>query len=345
MLIRWGIIGCGNVTEVKSGPGFQKANGSQLVAVMRRNGELAKDYADRHGVPRWYDDAHALINDPDVDAVSIATPPGTHMEYALKVCAAGKPAYVEKPMARTAAECETMVKAFARAGLPLYVAYYRRGLKRFIRVKELVESGRIGDVTHVCVRYSGHGDQRMDEANLPWRLNAKESGGGLFFDLGSHTLDILDYILGPLCNVRGSAANARGRYDVEELVTMSFQTESGAVGTGVWNFTTSVRTDVIEVVGEGGSITLSTFGEGPIRLTTSEGVEEFDGSHPLHVQQPLIQSIVDELHGRGECPSTGESALRTARVMDTVVDEYYAGRHDAFWSRPHTWRRKGGFLA
>lgn len=238
-----------------------------------------------------------------------------------------------------------MVQAFAAAGLPLYVAYYRRALQRFIQVKALLEYGRIGDVTHVSVRFSGHGDQEIDGDHLPWRLQAEASGGGLFFDLGSHTLDILDFILGPLDDVEGKAANGRGRYDVEDLVAMSFRTQGGAVGTAVWNFTTTVRSDIIEIVGHKGSVTLSTFGQGPIRVSTSDGVEELDGAHPLHVQQPLIQTIVDELHGRGESPSTGRSAARTAHVMDKVVEEYYAGRRDAFWTRPHTWRRRGGVLA
>jgi predicted dehydrogenase len=104
--IKWGIIGCGDVTEVKSGPAFQKADNSELVAVMRRNGELAKDYARRHNVPKWYNNADHLINDPDVNAVYIATPPSTHNEYTLKVAAAGKPVYVEKPMAMNRDECE-----------------------------------------------------------------------------------------------------------------------------------------------------------------------------------------------------------------------------------------------
>ena len=76
--VRWGIIGVGDVTERKSGPGFQQAERSELVAVMRRRGDLAADYARRHDVPRWYDDADELINDPDVDAVYIATPPDSH---------------------------------------------------------------------------------------------------------------------------------------------------------------------------------------------------------------------------------------------------------------------------
>ena len=118
--VRWGIIGVGNVTESKSGPGFQRAERSELVAVMRRNGDLAADYARRHDIPRWYDDADELINDPDVDAVYVATPPDSHRDYAVRVAQAGKPVYVEKPMARTALECEDMIAACDEAGVGLY---------------------------------------------------------------------------------------------------------------------------------------------------------------------------------------------------------------------------------
>ncbi|SFL59810.1 Oxidoreductase family, NAD-binding Rossmann fold [Gracilibacillus orientalis] len=147
--VRWGIIGCGDVTEVKSGPAFQKVENAELVAVMRRTGALAKDYAERHGVPKWYDNADALINDPDVDAVYIATPPGLHMEYTLKVAKAGKPVYVEKPMALNWAECTEMIKACHQAYVPLFIAYYRRAQSKFVKIKKLLENNEIGDIRFV----------------------------------------------------------------------------------------------------------------------------------------------------------------------------------------------------
>ena len=150
--IRWGIIGCGDVTEVKSGPGFQKSEHSELVAVMRRSGELAEDYARRHGVPKWYDDADKLIHDEDVDAIYIATPPSTHMTYALKSAAAGKPVYVEKPMAMSSKECLQMIEACKEAGVPLYVAFYRRALPYFLKIKALIEEGAIGEVRFVSLK-------------------------------------------------------------------------------------------------------------------------------------------------------------------------------------------------
>src|SRR5260221_13914845 len=150
--IRWGMIGAGNVTEVKSGPGFQKAEHSVLVAVMRRNVELARDYAQRHDVPRWYGDADALINDPEIDAVYIATPPDAHKDYTLRCAKAGKPVYVEKPMALNFAECQEMIEACRAAAVPLWVAFYRRMLPRFLKIKELIDSGEIGAVQAVSVR-------------------------------------------------------------------------------------------------------------------------------------------------------------------------------------------------
>jgi predicted dehydrogenase len=81
--IRWGIIGCGDVTEIKSGPAFNKVANSKLVAVMRRDSAKAADYAKRHHVPKWYDDASKLINDPEVNAIYIATPPLQHDYFTI----------------------------------------------------------------------------------------------------------------------------------------------------------------------------------------------------------------------------------------------------------------------
>lgn len=334
---RWGIIGCGNVTEVKSGPGFSKAAGSELVAVMRRNAQAAEDYARRHGVPRWYSDADALIADRDVDVVYIATPVSTHMEYALKVCQAGKRAYVEKPMARSARECRTMVEAFRSAGLDLFVAYYRRALPRFVKAKELIDTGRLGRVTSISYRHASAVLNPTEPGKLPWRYQAEHSGGGLFMDIGSHTLDALDFMLGPIQDVSGEAVNLAGRYEVEDGVAMQFRLASGALGTACWNCASAIREDMIQISGTEGRLRMSTFGNEPVQLETAGGVEQFDLPNPPHVQQPLIQTIVDQLAGSGRCPSTGESALRTAVVMDRVLEGYYGRRDDEYWRRPATW--------
>jgi 1,5-anhydro-D-fructose reductase (1,5-anhydro-D-mannitol-forming) len=320
--VRWGIIGCGDVTEVKSGPALQKAEGSELVAVMRRNGALAEDYARRHHVAKWYEQAEALIQDPDVNAIYIATPPAFHREYALLAARAGKPAYVEKPMARSHEECLDMLSACEAAGVPLYVAYYRRGLPRFNEIKRLLDSGTIGEIRFVqSVQLQTM--RAKDDQPLPWRIQPELSGGGLFVDLASHTLDILDYLLGPIGEVKGFAANQSGQHQVEDLVTTTYAFESGIIGTGAWCFSAYTRSDTNEIIGSRGKITFSTFGE-DLRIELADGqMEERTIPNPAHIQQPLIQRIVDELRGVGQSPSTGHTAARTNRVMDELLRDFY----------------------
>ncbi len=335
--VRWGIIGCGDVTEVKSGPAFQKARDSSLVAVMRRDARLAADYARRHGVGTWHSDADALAYDPEVDAIYVATPVGSHLEHALRACRAGKPAYVEKPMARNHAECLRMIEAFRAAHLPLYVAYYRRGLPRFLEVKKLIDSGALGMVTSVaCAYYAPRHRDAATAGALPWRLDASQSGGGLALDLASHALDIIDFLLGPLEDVHGAAANLASAHPLEDSLTISFR--AGATpGIGIWNFAASESQDMLLVTGTEARVQLSVFGNEPIRLLRAGSATEIERSNPQHIQQPLIQTVVDDLLGRGACASTGESAARTSRVLDQALAGYYGGRDDEFWLRPETW--------
>jgi predicted dehydrogenase len=322
--IRWGIIGCGNVTEVKSGPGFQNSNHSQLVAVMRRDGEKAKDYAERHNVPKWYDNAEKLINDPDVDAVYIATPPAFHKEYTIKCAEAGKPVYVEKPMARNFQECSDMIEACTNAGVPLFVAYYRRALDRFNKIKELIDSGKIGEVRFVSITlYKKPLKIHANSGSLPWRFIPELSGGGEFLDLASHTLDVLDYILGPIKEARGYAGNQAKLYEAEDIVAASLSFSSGVMGTGMWCFSSFSDYDMNEIVGSKGKISFSTFGSTPILFTTFEGTTSISIINPVHIQAQLIQSIVNELNGVGICKSKGISGARTNRVMDEILNDYY----------------------
>jgi 1,5-anhydro-D-fructose reductase (1,5-anhydro-D-mannitol-forming) len=321
--VRWGIIGCGDVTEVKSGPGFQKARGSALVAVMRRDAAKAEDYARRHGVPRWYSDAEALVRDPEVDAVYVATPPSTHCDYTVLAARAGKPVYVEKPMALDYGECRTMIDACAAAGVPLFTAYYRRAMPRFARIKALLDAGAIGTVRVAAVSvYRGYAPPA---GAPPWRIDPAISGGGLFVDLASHQLDLLDYFLGPITDVAGASANQAGLYDAEDVVSASFGWGSGVRGTGVWSFSASGDVDRTEIVGTRGRILYATFSDAPVILETERGIESIELPFPAHVQQPLIQTIVDELlTGQPSCPSTAESAARTTRIIDTLLAGYYA---------------------
>ena len=317
MPVRWGIIGCGDVTEVKSGPGLQKAEGSALTAVMRRDRARAEDYARRHGVARAYGDARALIDDPDVDAVYIATPPDSHEPLALAVAAAGKPCLVEKPMARSHAECVRMVEGFAAARVPLWVAYYRRALPRFVKIKELLEAGAIGRPTSVRVEVTDRLARGADAAN--WRFNPSIAGAGLFLDLGSHCVDLLDFFFGPITEAHGVALNTGGSYAAEDVTNATFGFGKTLSGTGTWNFNAEAKTDALIITGSEGTIVSPIFSDTDVVVSRGGSEERFPVRNPPHVHQPLIQSIVDEMRGRGACPSTAASGARASWVMDRCL--------------------------
>jgi predicted dehydrogenase len=319
--VRWGIIGCGNVTEKKSGPAFQKAKNSQLVAVMRRDAQLAKDYAKRHNVPKWYSDATALINDPQVDAVYIATPPSSHKEYTIAVAKAGKPVYVEKPMAMNQAESLQMIDVCEEAKVPLFVALYRRALPRFLKVKELIDSGAIGDIRAVNMSLLKPVTANDLKREKHWRVDPHIAGCGYFCDLAPHMIDLLVYFLGPIESVQGQVSNQAKLYDAEDTVNAAFKFESGALGVGIWSFSANDHFDQTKIVGSKGSITYSNFMDHPVLLLHNGKTEEFSIEHPEHIQQPLIQTIVDELLGFGKSASTGKTAMMTQSVMDKILSQ------------------------
>ena len=311
--VRWGIIGCGDVTEVKSGPAFQKAEGSELVAVMRRTASLAEDYARRHGVAQWHDDVDAILLADDIDAVYIATHPDTHRDYAVRAAAAGKAVYVEKPMAMSEAECREMQEVCDRSGVPLWVAYYRRALPRFEKIRQIVHDGTIGDVRAVESR-------RFQKVRTEaWQNTPGLSGGGYFFDAACHTLDYLGYLFGPMSDVHGLATSHGAKGPLEDTVAASYRFESGVIGSGTWCFDSDVEEDVTTVIGSAGTVSFSVSTADPIRVTRGRTTEEFVVDDPPHVHQPLVQSIIDEINGRGHCPSTGRTALVTARAMDRIL--------------------------
>lgn len=321
--VRWGILGVGDVCEVKSAPAMNEIERSSLVAVMRRTGEKAKDYAERHQVPKWYDNADELLNDPDINAIYIATPPDAHEHLTKKAFAVGKPVYVEKPMARTSLECRSMIAASEHVGMPLYVAYYRRTLPNFLKIKELVDGGVIGDVRLVNIQLHKPADPDLvAQTDDNWRVKPEIAGGGYFYDLASHQIDFLDFLLGPIETATGLAGNQAGLYEANDIVTGSFRFKNGVMGTGSWCFTGGNASDIDKttIVGSKGQITYPTFDGSHVVLDSDRnGRETFEFDLPKHIQQPLIQSVVDDLLGKGECPSTGVSGVRTNWVMEQLA--------------------------
>lgn len=319
--IRWGIIGCGDVTEVKSGPAFNKINHSKLVAVMRRDGAKAADYASRHQVPKWYDDATQLINDPEVNAIYIATPPLQHEAYTVEALKAGKPVYVEKPMTLDAKAAQRITDEANKLNVKLCVAHYRRAQPMFLKVKELLATKTIGDIRLVRLKMlQSTNPALIAKTANNWRIDPAISGGGLFHDLAPHQLDLMTYYFGAVINAMGIATRQQEDSEVDDLIVGNILFKNGVVFSGNWCFSVAQQdeADLCIIYGSKGHINFPIFGN-KITVTTNKKTKEYAFEPLQHVQQPMIEKVVDYFLGKGPNPCSGEDALITMKLMDSFT--------------------------
>ncbi len=313
-MITWGIIGCGNVTEVKSGPAFNKVRNSNLHAVMRRDADKAADYALRHNVQKWFNDAYALINDSSVNAIYIATPPSTHEEYAIASIKAGKHVYVEKPVTTDAAAARRIAESAKAHNIKMTVAHYRRQMPIFKKVKQLLDDNVIGHVLSINMNFFQAGKKETTEN---WRLDPAVSGGGYFHDLAPHQLDLMLYFFKPPVYVNGVSLNQGHYYAADDAVACTMLFENGAVFNGTWLFSApeSLERDSCEIIGTKGVITFSVFDMKQIAVNG-----EIIPFKPLqHVQQPMIEKVVEFFSGRASNPCSGDDGYTVMWMIDQIT--------------------------
>lgn len=319
--INWGIIGCGNVTEKKSGPAFNNIPGSKLVAVMRRDAEKAADYAKRHGVGKWYGDAELLMNDAEINSVSIATPPTYHLEYAIAGLKKGLNVYVEKPVTRNADEARQMAEAVKQTNGRLTVAHYRRALPMFLKVKELLGNGTIGEVRTVQIRmWKTLQPDLVANSETNWRVRPELSGGGYFHDLAPHQLDLMLFYFGAPEKYHGFSINQSGLTPADDHVCGEILFKNKVVVNGSWSFNVakSEATDMCEIIGTKGKITFPFFGTF-INWKNETEEETLNFVHPQHIQQPMIGKIVAYFSGEGPNPCSIDEAVVLMDIMDAFT--------------------------
>ncbi len=321
--IKWGIIGCGDVTEIKSGPPLYKVPGSSLVAVMRRNGEKAADYARRHNVPKWYTDADELLDDPEINSVFIATPPNLHLEYALAALKKGLNVYLEKPVTLNAAEAQIIAQEVKRSKGKLSVAHYRRSLPMFLYVKELIDTGAIGDIRSAQIRLWQSIQPELGtllEDN--WRIDGKRSGGGFFHDMSPHQLDLMLFYFGEPQYYGGASLNQAGVNQVADHVTGHIVFKNKVVVNGSWSFNvvSQEATDLCEIVGSKGKISFPFFNKPHIvklKNETGEHIKEF--KHPEHISYFMIEQVVNYFNGT---QANNPCSIDEAVVLMDIIDAF-----------------------
>lgn len=315
--IIWGIIGCGNVNEVKSGPAFNKVPNSNLAAVMRRDKLKAKDYANRHQVKKWYSDAESLIQDAEVNAIYIATPPDSHEAYTLAAFMAGKPVYVEKPMALNSIESKRMQEAAEKFKCKLSVAHYRRAQPKFIEIKRIIDEKILGEIISIDMKMALSPTPGLAET---WRVNPAISGGGLFHDLAPHQLDLMLFFFGEPTTLLGQALNKSKNYHADDYVSAEIVFKNKVLFKGLWDFDVKKENevDLCEIKGTKGVLRFGVFIDF-CELSLNGETKSLTFEHLQHVQQPMIEQVVNYFLDKGPNPCSGTDALIVMKMLDKIV--------------------------
>ena len=236
-------------------------------------------------------------------------------------------------MACNLADAIAMTESCKKAGVPLYVAYYRRPLPRYLMIKDWIDTGKIGIPRFVHIQHTFrpecHPVSPIDpnivtNDNLPWRYNPEIGGGGNFIDMGTHTIDMVDYLLGPICKYDGFSENKAGLYNAEDTVSANFLTSTGVMGTGQWCYVAGSNVDRMEIVGTIGAVRFSFFDQEPHELEINGEVQLIEAKNPPYFHQPIIQTATDDILKKGTCPSNWENGLRAMRVQDQIMKSFFS---------------------
>ena len=318
-LLRWGILGCGDVAEHKGGPPLYTVEDSELIGVMRRDREKAEAFAARHGAKRAYHTVDALLADPEINAIYVATQPYLHCEHTIAAARAGKHVLCEKPMALNVDECQQMIDACHEHNVTLMIAYYRPFYPNVVKMKEVIAEGAIGDVVLARINHTAFYDPSRHEWGA-WRTDSKMSGGGVLMDLGSHRIDLLMHLLGDVKSAAGYAETVQFPHPVDDSAVFTLRFESGPHAVANINWSVGVSVDELEIYGTKGSLRCSPLNSGNLVLHT--GGEETPMNQPplAYTHIGLVEDFVNHLKTGAPISCSGEVGLKTNAIIAEIYN-------------------------
>ncbi|HID96365.1 MAG TPA: Gfo/Idh/MocA family oxidoreductase [Candidatus Latescibacteria bacterium] len=318
MTLRWGIIGCGDVAERKGGPALANVAGSELVAVMRRDKVKAAEFARRHGAKRWYHHAEDLLHDEEVNAVYVATPVYLHHDYTIKAARASKHVMCEKPMAMNVQQCRQMIATCRENGVKLMVAYYRRTYPIVQKMKELLHEGAVGEPMLVRINLTGYYNPADPNAPGAWRGDPAISGGGVMFDVGSHRLDVMVYLLGEVEKVSAFSETLHCGYKAEDSAVLSLKLTNGMHGVANFNWNIRSGSDEFEIYGTEGTILARPLDKGHLELHRGKQLEVFELPPPQITHWGLVGNFVQAVNEGEPLICSGEEGMKTNLIMEAA---------------------------
>ncbi len=289
--LRWGVIGAGGIADRRTIPeGIIPAANAELVAVNSSSADSSRKIGEKYGV-RHYVDAAALLADPEVDAVYIATPNHLHKEQCIAAARAGKHILCEKPLALTLDETQNITAAVSEAGVRLGMGYMMRHNVYHQHLRQLVESGNLGKIVFARAQLTCWYPPMAGA----WRQEASDGGGGALMDLTVHCLDLLEMILGPIAEVSGYVGQRVHDYPVDDSNALLLKFENGAYGfvDCAFNIPDEASENVLELQGSRGSVkarlTIGQSGGGEVQVCQVGDGAGYDAGQerPSEVYEPL----------------------------------------------------------
>lgn len=316
-IIRWGLIGCGDIAQKRVAPALRDLPNVDFVAVNRARAEFAEEFALKFGAQKWYADWRELIADPDIDAVYIATPVFLHAEQTIAAAEAGKHVLCEKPMALHVEECDQMIAACQAQGVKLGLAYYRHFYPVIARLKDILASGEIGQPILAQINAFEWNDMKPDNARY-WFLTKAKSGGGPMMDFGCHRIEVLMNLFGPINRVQAFNDALLFAREVEDTSAAFFKFEQGLRATLTVTHAAFESQDTLDIFGSQGSLHVPVLNRGELVVKTAQG--ERKESHPPHmnIHAPSIEDFTQAISENREPLVTGEIGREVARIVEEI---------------------------
>lgn len=320
MTLKWGLIGCGDISRKRVAPALRDLPNCDLVAVSRANFEQAESFAKEFGARKWYRDWTDIIADEEIEAVYIATPVRLHAEQTIAAAEAGKHVLCEKPMAMNVDECDRMITACRANNVKLGIAYYRHFYPAIKRIKEIIAAGEIG---HPVIAQINAFEWFNPEPSSPrhWLIEKSQAGGGPMFDFGCHRIEVLQNILGPITRTVSVLNTVLFERQVEDTGVAAFQFERGTLG--VLSITHAARQsqDTVAIFGSQGSIRVESLNEGTVAIKTSAG-ERLEALPPAqNFHQPLIDDFAQAVIEDRKPQVDSEIGREVARIEAQIYRE------------------------
>ena len=315
--LRWGLIGCGDISRRRVAPALRDLESCRLVSVSRARADQLEAFALEFGAEKWFADWHQLVRDPEIDAVYIATPVHLHCEMMLAAAEYGKHVLCEKPMAMTDSDCENMIRAGKQHRICLGIAYYRHFYPLIRRTDSIIRQGLIGDIKIAQVNAFSYFDRKPGEPRY-WLLEKAKSGGGPMMDFGCHRIEVLLDLLGPVTEVHAEISNLRFAREVEDTAVAHFVFKTGARGLLTITHTVAEAQDTMDIYGTGGSVHIPVLNQGKLilRAESGERIEQLPPHQNLHL--PLIEDFTRAVLQNRSPGVTGETGLEVNKILTKI---------------------------